>query len=122
MRHLTTDATARLDVAGQALELIVNGTPDESGDVVWRLVEQAKRKWAIAGSLAERLEVSAPDVMSMMQVVDETVRDGRPVSWAVQQVDARSLNSHGAVTTEQALRMVAFALGLPLPPPPPELT
>ncbi|MDF2969258.1 MAG: hypothetical protein K0Q93_3036 [Nocardioidaceae bacterium] len=116
MGDLVSDGSARLALAARAVELIVNGTPEESGDLVWAMVQRGKRQWDAAGLLAGRLGLSQDDVLSVMRAVDEASRDGHGASWVVRWVDARRLNAHGPETTARVVTECAAALGVTLPP------
>jgi|SRR5687767_5667777 len=108
-------ASTRLAVAARAMECIVHGTPEESGDLVWAMVERGKRQWDIARRLSGRLGLSAHDVLAVLRAVDEAARDGHGAAWVVRWVDARRLNT-GPETTEHVVAECAAALDVTFPP------
>lgn len=108
------DGPARLALAARAVECIVNGTSDESGDLVWAMVEAGKRQWALAGRLAGRLGLSDHDTLTILRAVDEADRDRHGASWVVRWIEARRLN-YGPETTEYVVAECAAALDVSLP-------
>jgi hypothetical protein len=115
MSDLQAAASFRLALAEVAVERIVNGTPEQSGDLVWAMVERGKRQWDIARRLSGRLELSAHDLLAVLRAVDEAARDGHGATWVVRWVDARRLNT-GPETTEHVVVECAAALDVTFPP------
>lgn len=108
-------SSIRLALAEVAVERIVNGTPEESGALVWSMVERGKRQWNAARHLSGRLGLSSHDVLSILRAVDEAVSDGHGAAWVVRWVDARRLNT-GPETTERVVVECAAALDATFPP------
>jgi hypothetical protein len=105
----------RRQAAGLAIQHIIQGSPDVTGDTTWMLVERAKGLWGLAGRLADELGLPARDLIHILRAVDEAHRDGHGAEWVVRWVDARRLNS-GATTTVAVVAACAGALEVDLAP------
>lgn len=69
--------SCRRTAADRAENLFLDAEVGTSGDLVWSLVERAKRVQELADAVAVRYGIPSRDAVSIIQAIDAARRDGK---------------------------------------------